>query len=125
MNILLWILQSLLALLLISGGGYKAAGANALHKQFPALPSGAWRMIGLLEVVGGLLLVLPWALDWMPHLTSLAALVLCLEALGLSLVYARKSLALSAQNPLTFSVPMAVMLAIVAYGRALRDVVGS
>ena len=125
MNIFLGVLQALLALLLISGGGYKVGGAGQLATQFSTLPGGAWRAIGLLEVVGGLLLVLPWALQWMPHLTSLAAMVLCLEALGLSLVYARKSLALSAQNPLTFSVPMAVMLAIVAYGRTVRDVVGS
>jgi hypothetical protein len=125
MNIFLWILQSLLALLLIAGGGYKAASAGALHTQFPTLPSSAWLGLGVIEVIGGLLIVLPWALKWQPQLTSLAALVLCLEALGLSLVYARASLALSAENPLTFSVPMAVMLAIVAYGRTVRDVVGS
>lgn len=125
MNIFLWILQSLLALLLIAGGGYKAAGAAGLHTQFPALPSSAWLGLGVIEVIGGLLIVLPWALKWQPQLTSLAALVLCLEALGLSLVYARASLALSAENPLTFSVPMALMLAIVAYGRMVRDVAGS
>lgn len=117
MNIALWVVQSLLALLLISGGGYKVTSSGALATQFPALPAAAWRLLGIVEVVGGLSLVLPMALQWMPHLTSLAALVLCIEAIGLSIVYARKSLAMTAQNPLVFSIPMALMLALVYFKR--------
>jgi hypothetical protein len=53
----------------------------------------------------------------MPHLTPLAAAVLAVEALGLSVIYARHSTALTAENPLVWSVAMAVMLAFVAVGR--------
>lgn len=118
MNIALWVVQSLLALLLISGGGYKVASAGTLAKQFAALPEAAWRLFGAVEVVGGLLLVLPMALQWMPQLTATTAIVLCVEAIVLSIVYARKSVAMTAQNPLVFSVPMVLMLAFVYYGRS-------
>jgi hypothetical protein len=117
MNIALWIVQALLALLLISGGGYKFVSGAELAAQIGALAPATWRVLGVVEVIGGLLIVLPWALRWMPQLTSLAAMVLLVEALWLSVVYGRESLALGFENPLVFSVAMAVMLAFVAYGR--------
>lgn len=118
MNIALWIIQSLLALLLIAGGGYKVFGGTELAAQFSLLPPIAWRALGVLEIIGGLLLILPMALRWMPQLTALAAVVLLVEALGLSLLYARYSTALSVENPLVWSVAMALLLALVAFGRA-------
>lgn len=117
MNIVLWIAQSLLALLLIAGGGYKVMGAGELAAQFAAVPLTAWRAIGIIELIGGLLIIVPWALRWMPHLTAIAAMVLLVETLMLCVIYGRQSLALTPQNPLVFSVVMAVMLAFVAYGR--------
>ncbi len=120
MNVALWIVQSLLALLLVAGGGYKFVSAAELTSQFAAIPTLAWRAFGIVEVVGGLLLVLPMALRWMPHLTAIAAMVLLGEALVLSVIYGRTSTALSAENPLVWSVAMAVLLAFVAFGRALR-----
>ena len=121
MNIALWIAQSVLALLLVSGGGYKLAQAPALAAQFTSVPIGVWRALGVIEIIGGLLLIVPLALRWMPHLTPIAAVVLLIEALGLSVVYARRSTALGAENPLVWSAMMAVLLAFVAFGRAVRD----
>lgn len=118
MNVALWIAQSLLALLLVAGGGYKLFQPAQLATQFAAVPHGAWRALGVVEIIGGVLLVLPLALRWMPQLTQLAAIVLLVEALGLSVLYARHSTALTAENPLVFSIGMAVLLAFVAYGRA-------
>jgi hypothetical protein len=120
MNIALWIVQALLALLLLSGGGYKFVSGAELATQIGSLSPATWRAIGIVEVIGGVLIVLPWALRWMPHLTSMAAMVLLVEALILSVIYGRKSLAIGFENPLVFSVAMAIMLAFVAYGRAMR-----
>jgi hypothetical protein len=117
MNVVLWIVQSVLALLLVAGGGYKLFGGAELAAQFSLLPALAWRALGAIEVVGGLLLVLPLALRWKPELTSRAAVVLLVEALGLSALYGSYSTALSAENPLVWSVMMALLLAFVAYGR--------
>jgi hypothetical protein len=116
-NTFLWVLQALLALLLVAGGGYKAMSAADLATQFPALSLAMWRFLGVLELVGGLLLVVPGAMKWMPALTPIAAAVLCVEALAISLVYARVSTRISAENPLVWSVAMVMMLAFVAYGR--------
>ena len=119
MNIALWIVRSLLALLLIAGGAYKLLQPADLAAQFAYVPLGVWRALGALEIIGGLLLVLPIAVGWKPHLAPIAAVILLVEALGLSVVYARHSTALTAANPLIWSMMMAVLLAFVAFaGRA-------
>jgi hypothetical protein len=116
---MLWIARSLLALLLVAGGAYKLFQPADLAAQFAYVPLGVWRALGALEIIGGLLLVLPLAVGWKPHLAPIAAVVLLVEALGLSVLYARQSTALTAANPLIWSVFMALLLAFVAFaGRA-------
>ena len=117
MNILLWILQLALALLCLSGGAYKAFKFDDLAKQMSALSRGGWRALGVFEMVGGILLIVPAAAKWMPVLTTLAAAALALEALALSGVYARYSRRLTAANPLVWSAAMGLMAIFVAYGR--------
>ena len=110
MNILLWILQAVLALMCIAGGGYKAFNPADVMKGTRALSDGVWRTIGVFEVLLGILLIVP-------AVTTLAAVVLTLESLFLSALYARISIKLVAANPLVWSVPMALMAAVVAWGR--------
>jgi len=117
MNILLWILQSVLALLCLAGGQYKAFQFDQLGSQMEMLSRGGWRAVGLFEMVCGLLLIVPAAVKWMPSLTPLAAASLALEALALSGLYASYSLKMTAANPLIWSVVMALLAAFVAYGR--------
>jgi DoxX-like family len=117
MNILLWVLQGVLALLLLSGGAYKTFSFAELASQMTALPHGGWRALGVLEMVGAVLLIVPAATKWMPALTPLAAAVLALEALALAGVYAQYSLQPTASNPLVWSVVMALFAGFVAYGR--------
>ena len=117
MNVVLWVLQVVLALLFLAGGAFKTFNPDDVAKQITALPRGAWRVIGVIEVVGAVLLIVPAATGWMPHLTPLAAAVLAFESLALSALYARYSLKLAATNPLVFAVPMCLLAALVAYGR--------
>lgn len=117
MNIVLWIVQGVLALLCLSGGAFKAFNPGDLAGQFHTLPPGAWRALGGFEVVGGVLLILPAALGWMPALTPLAAALIAIEALALGGLYGSHSLQLTAANPLVWSVAIGVMGAVVAYGR--------
>lgn len=121
MNILLWIVQSLLALLYLAGGAYKTFSFAEVAEGMPALPLVGWQVLGVIEIVGGLLLVIPAALKWMPSLTPLAALVLTLETLLVSAIYARYSLAIAATNPLVWSVVMALLVGFVAYGRYVLE----
>jgi VIT1/CCC1 family predicted Fe2+/Mn2+ transporter len=124
MNIVLWILQGALALLYLSGGAYKVFAFDELAKQMRALPHGGWRALGALEIVGGVLLIVPAALDWMPVLTAHAATVLALETLALAGIYAQYSRKLTAANPMVWALVMGVAAAFVAYGRYVLAPVG-
>jgi DoxX-like protein len=59
MNILLWFLQVVLALLYLAGGGFKTFNPDDPAKQIKALPPAAWRALGVFEVVGAALLIVP------------------------------------------------------------------
>ena len=121
MNILLWVLQIALAVLYLSGGAYKVFKFDELAKYMAALSSGGWRVLGVIEMLGAALLVVPGAVKWMPVLTPLAGAALALETLALAALYARYSRKLSASNPLVWGVVMGLLAAFVAYGRyALR-----
>jgi hypothetical protein len=117
MNVLLWVLQATLALLYLSGGAYKVFSFDELASQLSALPRGGWTALGVVEMVGAVLLVLPWALRWQPSLTPLAAAVLALETLALAGLYASYSLELAPTNPLIWALVMAALAGVVAYGR--------
>jgi hypothetical protein len=116
-NVVLWILQAALALLYLSGGAYKTFAFAELASQMRALSLGGWRALGVVEMLGAVLLIVPAATKWMPVLTPLAAAVLALETLGLAAVYAQYSLKLAATNPLVWAVVMGLLVAFVAYGR--------
>ena len=117
MNVLLWVLQIGLALLYLAGGAYKTFKFDELANQMHALPRSGWRALGVLEMVGAVLLIVPAAARWMPVLTPLAAAALALETLALAGLYARYSLKLAATNPLIWAGVMGLLAAIVAYGR--------
>jgi hypothetical protein len=86
MNVLLWVLQVALALFCLAGGAYKLFQFDELAKvpATAALPRAGWGAIGVLEMLCAVLLIVPMALNWMPILTPLAAAVLAVEALALS-----------------------------------------
>ena len=110
MNVLLWVIQVALALLYLAGGSYKVFKFDALANHMRALPRGGWRALGVLEMVGAVLLVVP-------AVTPLAAAALALETLALAGLYARYSLKLAATNPMVWALVMGLVSAFVAYGR--------
>src|SRR6266496_495751 len=96
------------------GWAYKTFKFDVLANHMRALPRGGWRALGVIEMLGAVLLVVP-------AVTPLAAAALALETLALAGLYARYSLKLAATNPLVWSVVMGLLVAFVAYGRyALR-----
>ncbi|NMO15427.1 DoxX family protein [Pyxidicoccus fallax] len=126
MNIVFWGFQAVLALLFLSGGAYKAFSFQQLASQFSEVPHGAWRALGILEMAGGVLLIVPAALKWMPHLTAHAAAVLAFETFALAALYARHSTKMTPENPMLWALVMGVMVTFVAYGRyVLKPVVSA
>jgi hypothetical protein len=121
MNALLWILQVALALVYLAGGAYKLFMFDALASQMSVLSRSGWGALGALEMLCGVMLVVPAAARWMPVLTPIAAAALALETLILAGLYAQYSFSLTSTNPLVWAVAMGLLVAFVAYGRyALR-----
>lgn len=82
MNRLLWVVQALLALLFLFAGGEKQVmSAAELTGQTP-LPGVFLRFIGVMEILGGLGLLLPGMLRIRTELTSLAAAGLVIIMIG-------------------------------------------
>ena len=117
MNILLWIFQAALALLYFSGGAYKVFSFDELAPQMDALSRSGWSVVGMFEMLGAVLLIVPAAAKWMPVLTPIAAAALAIETFALAALYARYSLKVAVTNPLVWSAVMGLLAAIVAYGR--------
>ena len=88
MNILLWILQCLLALMFIFSGAMKFVMSVAqMNDQAPVfLPGIFLHFIGVCEILGGIGLILPSALRIEPHLTPLAAAGLAIITAGATVI---------------------------------------
>ncbi|HKY26434.1 MAG TPA: DoxX family protein [Pyrinomonadaceae bacterium] len=87
MNILLWIIQILLALLFLFAGGMKLiVPMDVLMQQAPPgstqFPVWFFKFIGLVEVLGGLGLILPGIFRRRQDLTPLAAAGLVIVMIG-------------------------------------------
>ena len=117
MNILLWIMQSALAFLYLSGGAFKFLKPEDVASQMPIISHAGWRALGVIEVIGALLLIVPAAAKWLPVLTPVAAGVLAVETLALAALYAQHSLKIAVTNPLVWAAVMGLLVAFVAYGR--------
>jgi hypothetical protein len=117
MNILLWILQVALAFLYLAGGYFKVFKFDELAGEFTFLSHGGWRALGVLEMLGAFLLIIPAATNWVPVMTLVAAAVLAVEGLALAAMFARHSVALTVQNPMVWNLVMGLLAAFVAYGR--------
>lgn len=118
MNILLWILQILLALLFIFAGGMKLVmSTEALIAMGPpdqiVFPGWFYKFIGLCELLGGLGLILPGLLRRQQHLTPLAAIGLAIIMIGAVVTTAMAFGIAPAISPLI----VGLLCAFVAYGR--------
>ena len=92
MNILLWVLQVLAALLYGASGVMKVFMFDNISKDVPsfgALPREAWTALGILELVCTVGLIVPAAFHWHPLLTVVAATVLAIESLVFVGVHAK------------------------------------
>src|SRR6202048_488394 len=82
MNVLLWVVQGLLALVfLVAGGSKLVMPIEEMTKQI-AFPGPFLRFLGVAEVLGALGLLLPGLLRIRPGLTPLAAAGLAIITIG-------------------------------------------
>ena len=116
MNILLWVLQVLAALMYGASGVMKVFMFDKVSQDVPsfgALPRKAWMTLGILELVCTVGLIVPAAFHWQPRLTILAATVLAVE----SLVFVWVHIKYSEVAPTILSGVLGLLVTFIAYGR--------
>jgi hypothetical protein len=116
MNMLLWVLQVLAALLYAASGVMKTFMFDKVSKDVPsfgALPRDAWMALGVVELVCTVGLIAPGALHWQPRLTVLAATVLAIEGLVFVWVHVKYR----ERTPIIMSGVLGLLMAFIAYGR--------
>jgi uncharacterized membrane protein YphA (DoxX/SURF4 family) len=116
MNILLWVLQVLAALLYGASGVMKVFMFDKVSEgvqSFGALPREGWKALGILELVCTVGLIVPAAFHWQPVLTVVAAAFLTLESLVFVWVHAKYR----EMTPIILSGVLGLLMAFIVYGR--------
>lgn len=116
MNILLWVLQVLAALLYAASGVMKVFMFDKISGDVPsfgALPRQAWMALGIIELVCTVGLIVPAACRWHPMLTVVAAAVLAVE----SLVFIGVHVKYRETPAIVMCAVLGLLMAFIAYGR--------
>src|SRR5215471_15887175 len=120
MNILLWVLQVLAALLYTASGVIKVFLFDKVSKDVPsfgALPRQAWAALGVLELICTAGLIVPAVFRWHPELTVVAATILAIE----SLVFIGVHVKYREIPTIIMSGVLGLLMAFLAYGRMVLN----
>lgn len=121
MNILLWVLQVVIAIFCFMGAAWRFSNYEQAAKDVPsmaALSHGMWNAIGAFEILCAIALIVPAILKIKPILTPIAATLLAVELLlvtGLHVKYF--GFQMQATNPAMWSGMLCLLSAFIAYGR--------
>jgi hypothetical protein len=117
MNVVLWILAGLLAVAMLGAGSLKLItpkdGLAAKGMELGELPAGAIKAIGVVEVLGGIGLVVPALVHVAPVLVAWAAVGVAILMAGAVVFHLRRK---EIQGALP-AVALLVMAVVVAWGR--------
>ena len=116
MNIVLWVVQVLAALVYGASGVMKVFMFDKISADVPsfgALPRTTWAALGILELVCVVGLIVPAGLRWRPHLTAFAAIALAIE----SLVFIGVHVRYREGTALILSAVLGLLMVFLAYGR--------
>lgn len=122
MNIVLWVLQGLLAVMFLLAGFMKATKAKDEIKKtggermawVDSVSDGNLKLIGILEVLIGFGLLLPQLTGILPWLTPLAAVGLVCTMIGALLLHLQRK---DGAQALVTNIVLLLLAAFVAYGR--------
>lgn len=122
MNIVLWILQGLLAAMFLMAGFMKAGQSKEGLKEkggermawVDDISASNVKLIGILELLAAIGLILPMLTNILPWLTPLAAVGLVLTMVGAILLHIRRG---DGMQSIMTNVVILLVAAFVAYGR--------
>ena len=116
MNILLWILQVLTALVYGASGVMKTFMFDKVTHDVPsfsALPRDVWMIFGIIELICAIGLIVPGAITWHPTLTTMAAVILAVESVVFIAVHVKYR-----ETPaIVMSGVLGLTMIFIAYGR--------
>jgi len=115
MNILLWVLQILLALHTVIGAVWKFSNSEQTVPSLNAIPHGVWLAMSVLELLCSLGLVLPALNKSLAILAPIAALCIAAEMLLFSGLHVHSGD--SKYGPMVYWLSVAALGALIAYGR--------
>jgi uncharacterized membrane protein YphA (DoxX/SURF4 family) len=116
MNILLWVLEILAALMYLASGVMKVFMFDKASEGVPsfgALPRGAWTALGIVELICTVGLIVPGAFHWQPEVTVIAAAVLAIESIVFVFVHVKYHETTS----IVMSGVLGLLMAFIAYER--------
>jgi len=115
MNILLWVLQILLALHTIMGAVWKFSNSEQTVESLKAIPHGLWLALIVIEFLCSICLILPAFKKSLGNLTPIAAICIAAEMIFFSAMHIYSGIA--NYNQMIYWLVVAVISAFVAYGR--------
>lgn len=115
MNILLWVLQIMLALHTVTGAIWKFSNSEQTVASLKALPHGVWLGLIVMEMICTLGLVIPALNRQLAVLAPVAATCIAAEMLFFSGVHLFS--AETNNNPMIYWLVVAAICAFIAYGR--------
>jgi len=123
MNILLWILQTLLALHTLTGAVWKFSNSEQSVPTLAAIPHQAWTIIAVVEIFVALDLVLPFFVKPLGMLVPIAAGLIALEMLAFSGIHLASGA--KEHGPMIYWLVVAGFAAFIVYGRLVLSPLGS
>ena len=115
MNILLWVLQILLALHTIMGAAWKFSNSEQTVPSLKAIPHRAWLAMSVFELLCSLALILPALNKPLAILAPIAAACIAAEMLLFCGVHIYAGYA--EYGPMIYWLVVAAICAFIAYGR--------
>lgn len=122
MNVVLWILQGLLAVMFLMAGFMKLSQSKEGLKEkggkrmawVDSVSTNNIKLIGALEVLAAVGLILPQLMDILPWLTPLAAVGLVLTMIGAIILHVRRG---DGAPSIVMNAVLLLLAFVVAYGR--------
>ena len=115
MNVLLWVLQILLALHTAIGAVWKFSNPEQTVPSLKAIPHGVWLAMAVFELLCSLALILPAFSQPLAILAPIAAACIAVEMLLFSGLHIRSGDA--NYGPMIYWLVVAAICAFIAYGR--------
>lgn len=122
MNIVLWVLQALLALHTAIGAVWKFSHSAAeTMPSLSAIPNGIWQAMGALELLIAVALIAPAFSKSLAMSAPIAAIGIAVEMLLFTALHVQSGNA--GKGPIAYWLVVAILSGVIAYGRfALRAV---